>query len=285
MAEPSLAQQSFLEQRKRKLRAITFARIFIFLLFLLIWEMSARLHVIDAFIFSSPSKIALCFFGMLLDKSIFSSPSRVYKMFVSMAMDHSIFLHMGVTLAETLISFLLVFLFSLLTAVLLWLFHSLSRVLEPYLVVLNSLPKSALAPLLIVWLGANMKTIVVAGMSVAVFGSILTIYTGFSEVDPEKIKLIRTLGGNRRDVLGKVVLPSSIPIFINTMKVNIGLCLVGVVIGEFIGSRQGLGYLIIYGSQVFQLDMVLMSIVILCVMAMILYQGINLVEKHCLKRF
>lgn len=234
MAEPSLAQQSFLEKRKRKLRAITFARIFIFLLFLIIWEASARLHLIDAF--------------------IFSSPSRVYRMFVSMISDHSIFLHMGITLAETLISFLLVFLFSLLTAVLLWLFHSLSRVLEPYLVVLNSLPKSALAPLLIVWLGANMKTIIVAGMSVAVFGSILTIYTGFSEVDPEKVKLIYTLGGSRRDVLWKVVLPSSIPIFVNTMKVNIGLCLVGVVIGEFIGSRQGLGYLIIYGSQVFRLD-------------------------------
>lgn len=265
MAEPSLAQQSFLENRKRKLRAITFARIFIFLLFLIIWEASARLHLIDAF--------------------IFSSPSRVYRMFVSMLSDHSIFLHMGITLAETLISFLLVFLFSLLTAVLLWLFHSLSKVLEPYLVVLNSLPKSALAPLLIVWLGANMKTIIVAGMSVAVFGSILTIYTGFSEVDPEKVKLIYTLGGSRRDVLWKVVLPSSIPIFVNTMKVNIGLCLVGVVIGEFIGSRQGLGYLIIYGSQVFQLDMVLMSIVILCIMAMILYQIINLVEKYCLKRF
>ena len=265
MAEPSLAQQSFLENRKRRLRAITFARIFIFLLFLIIWEASARLHLIDAF--------------------IFSSPSRVYRMFVSMISDHSIFLHMGITLAETLISFLLVFLFSLLTAVLLWLFHSLSRVLEPYLVVLNSLPKSALAPLLIVWLGANMKTIIVAGISVAVFGSILTIYTGFSEVDPEKVKLIYTLGGNRRDVLWKVVLPSSIPIFVNTMKVNIGLCLVGVVIGEFIGSRQGLGYLIIYGSQVFQLDMVLMSIVILCIMAMILYQIINLVEKYCLKRF
>ncbi len=206
-------------------------------------------------------------------------------MFVSMAADHSIFLHTGITLAETLLSFLLVFLFSLLVAIVLWLFHSLSRILEPYLVVLNSLPKSALAPLLIVWLGANMKTIIVAGMSVAVFGSILTIYTGFSEVDPEKIKLIYTLGGNRRDVLRRVVLPSSIPIFINTMKVNIGLCLVGVVIGEFIGSRRGLGYLIIYGSQVFQLDMVLMSIVILCVMAMILYQAINLVEKYCLKRF
>ena len=265
MAEPSLAQQSFLEQRKRKLRAITLARIFIFVLFLLIWEASARLHLIDAF--------------------IFSSPSRVCEIFVSMMADRSVFMHIGTTLAETLLSFFLVFLFSLLTAVLLWLFHSLSRILEPYLVVLNSLPKSALAPLLIVWLGANMKTIVAAGMSVAVFGSILTIYTGFSEVDPEKVKLIYTLGGNKRDVLRKVVLPSSVPIFINTMKVNIGLCLVGVVIGEFIGSRQGLGYLIIYGSQVFQLDMVLMSIVILCVMAMILYQAINLVEKYCLKRF
>lgn len=265
MAEPSLAQQSFLEQRKRKLRAITFARILIFLIFALIWEASARLHLIDAF--------------------IFSSPSRVCHTFVSMVSDHSIFLHIGATLLETLVSFFLVFLLSLLTAVLLWLFRSLSKVLEPYLVVLNSLPKSALAPLLIVWLGANMKTIIVAGMSVAVFGSILTIYTGFSEVDAEKIKLIYTLGGSRWNVLKKVVLPSSVPIFINTMKVNIGLCLVGVVIGEFIGSRQGLGYLIIYGSQVFQLDMVLMSIVILCVMAMILYQGINLVEKHCLKRF
>ena len=265
MAEPSLAQQSFLEQRKRRLRAISFARIFIFLLFLLVWEMSARFHQIDAF--------------------IFSSPTRVCRMFASMTADHSIFIHMGATLTETLLSFLFVFLFSLLTAILLWLFRSLSKVLEPYLVVLNSLPKSALAPLLIVWLGANMKTIIVAGMSVAVFGSILTIYTGFSEVDPEKIKLIYTLGGNRRDVLRKVVLPGSIPIFINTMKVNIGLCLVGVVIGEFIGSRQGLGYLIIYGSQVFQLDMVLMSIVILCLMAMLLYQAINLMEKYCLKRF
>lgn len=265
MAEPSLAQQSFLEQRKRRLRAISFARIFIFLLFLLVWEMSARFHLIDAF--------------------IFSSPTRVCRMFASMTADHSIFIHMGATLTETLLSFLFVFLFSLLTAILLWLFRSLSKVLEPYLVVLNSLPKSALAPLLIVWLGANMKTIIVAGMSVAVFGSILTIYTGFSEVDPEKIKLIYTLGGNRRDVLRKVVLPGSIPIFINTMKVNIGLCLVGVVIGEFIGSRQGLGYLIIYGSQVFQLDMVLMSIVILCLMAMLLYQAINLMEKYCLKRF
>lgn len=149
--------------------------------------------------------------------------------------------------------------------------------------ILNSLPKSALAPLLIVWLGANQKTIVVAGMSVAIFGSILTIFNGFSQVDPEKIKLIYTLQGNRMDVLRRVVLPSSIPTFLNTMKVNIGLCLVGVVIGEFIGSRQGLGYLIIYGSQVFKLDWVIMSIALLCVMALLLYSLIHVLEKYCLR--
>lgn len=264
MPEPSLAQQSFLEKRRRNLRTISLIRVLIFLAFLALWEFSTRLHLIDAF--------------------IFSSPSRVVQTFCFMTADGSIFLHIGSTLAETLVSFLLVFLISILLATLLWLSPSLSKICEPYLVVLNSLPKSALAPLLIVWLGANQKTIIVAGISVAVFGSILTIYTGFSEVDAEKIKLIYTLGGKKWDVLWKVVLPSSIPIFLNTMKVNIGLCLVGVIIGEFIGSRQGLGYLIIYGSQVFQLDMVLMSIVILCILAMGLYQMISIIEKNYLKR-
>ena len=261
MSEISLAQQSFLEEKKRQRNWVRAARILLFLLFLILWEGAARAHLIDAFIFSSPSRVWNTFVGMLLDKSIF--------------------LHVGSTLMETLVSFLLVILLSLLAAVLLWLCPLLSKVLDPYLVILNSLPKSALAPLLIVWLGANQKTIVVAGMSVAIFGSILTIYTGFSQVDTEKIKLIYTLGGTRRDVLGKVVLPSSVPILLNTMKVNIGLCLVGVVIGEFIGSRQGLGYLIIYGSQVFKLDWVIMSIVLLCIMALILYSLLQVLERRC----
>lgn len=263
MTDCSPAQQSFLKKRKRNLRAVTFARLFLFLAFLLLWETAARLHLIDAF--------------------IFSSPSRVLKTFRSMALDGSLFLHIAATLSETLASFFLVFLLSLFTAVLLWQSRTLSRIFEPYLVVLNSLPKSALAPLLIVWLGANQKTIITAGISVAVFGSILTIYTGFCGVDPEKIKLIYTLGGKKRDVLSKVILPGSVPIFLNAMKVNIGLCLVGVIIGEFIGSHRGLGYLIIYGSQVFQLDLVLTSIVILCILAMCLYQSLSLAEKLYLK--
>ena len=161
----------------------------------------------------------------------------------------------------------------------------LSEILDPYLVVLNSLPKSALAPLLIVWLGATKTTIIVAGMSVAIFGSILSLYTSFTVVDPGKIKLIYTLGGNRFHALSKVVLPSSIPAIISNMKVNIGLCLVGVIIGEFLAARDGLGYLIIYSSQVFKMDWLLMSIVLLCIMATLLYSLISLLERWCLHRF
>ena len=172
----------------------------------------------------------------------------------------------------------------MLIAVSLWFSERLSEILDPYLVVLNSLPKSALAPLLIVWLGANKTTIIVAGMSVAVFGSILNLYANFMTVDPEKITLIYTLHGNRFHALTKVVIPSSVPAIISTMKVNIGLCLVGVVIGEFIGGREGLGYMIIYGSQVFKLDWLLMSICILCLIAMGLYALISEIEKWYLKR-
>ena len=203
---------------------------------------------------------------------------------MTMAADSSIFMHIGITLAETMLSFALVVILGLVIAVMLWLSPKLSQILEPYLVVLNSLPKSALAPLLIVWLGANMNTIIVAGISVAIFGAVLNLYTGFQEVSPDKIKLIYTLHGTKKDVLFKVVLPSTIPNIISIMKVSIGLCLIGVIIGEFISSKQGLGYLIIYGSQVFKLDLVIMSILILCVIATGLYVLISWVEKMYLKR-
>lgn len=185
---------------------------------------------------------------------------------------------------ETVASFVLVILCALAITILLWFNRKLSETLEPYLVILNSLPKSALAPLLIVWLGTGYKTIIVTGMSVAIFGSILSLYTGFQSVDPEKVKLIYSLGGKKYHVMSKVILPSNIPALFSIMKVNIGLCLVGVVIGEFIAARKGLGYLIIYGSQIFKLDLVIMSIVILCIMAMGLYGLLGLAEKRYLKK-
>jgi NitT/TauT family transport system permease protein len=178
-----------------------------------------------------------------------------------------------------MVSFVLVVVLGLAAAVLLWCSRSASEILEPYLVMLNSLPKTALAPILIVWLGSNIRTIIVAAVSVALFGSIMTLHNGFGSMDPDQIKLIRSLGGTRKDVLFKVLLPGSVPLIISNMKVNIGLCLVGVIIGEFLAARQGLGFLIIYGSQVFRLDLVMMSIVILCIVSAVLYQGITLLEK------
>ena len=262
---PSDGQALFIRRLRRHRITVRTARVLILILFLLLWEFCADQGIIDSFIFSSPSRIAQCFYEMTMDRSIF--------------------LHIGITLYETIVSFLLVTAIGILAAVLLWCSRSLSEILEPYLVVLNSLPKSALAPLLIVWLGATPTTIIVAGMSVAIFGSIMNLYTSFTTVDKEKIKLIYTLHGNRRHALFKVVLPSSVPAVISNMKVNIGLCLVGVVIGEFLAARSGLGYLIIYSSQVFKMNWLLMSIVLLCIMAMALYAVIGVVEKLYRKRF
>lgn len=265
MTEISLAQQNFLSAQKKHKRTVTVSRLCVFILFLGLWETASQTGLIDSFIFSSPSRIFLCAYGM--------------------ALDHSLFTNIGITLFETLVSFFLVILFALTITIILWFNKHVSETLEPYLVVLNSLPKSALAPLLIVWLGANYNTIIITGMSVAIFGSILSLYNSFQSVDTEEVKLIYTLGGNKLHVLTKVVLPSSLPSLFSLMKVNIGLCLVGVIIGEFIAARAGLGYLIIYGSQVFKLDWVIMSIVILCLIAVILYQAIVTVEKLCLKHY
>lgn len=233
LEKASLAQQSFVLKHKKHHRFVRHTRLIVLVCFLLLWELASALGWIDSFFFSSPSKVAVCFFDMTMHKNLF--------------------VHIGVTLMETILSFLLVAVLSLASATLLWYCKKLSEVSEPYLVILNSLPKSALAPLLIVWLGTGIKTIIIAGISVAIFGSVISLYAGFLQVDSEKLKLIETLGGSRKDAFSKVVLPASIPTILSTMKVNIGLALVGVIIGEFLAARRGLGYLIIYAAQVFQL--------------------------------
>lgn len=257
-------QEKYEYARLRHRHLVVLSRFLILVFFLFIWEVSAQLGYIDAFFFSSPSRVALCFIDMVSDGTFFTNT--------------------GITLLETIASFLLVLIISMLSATLLWYSKKCSEILEPYLVVLNSLPKSALAPLFIVWLGTGINTIIVAGISVAIFGSIINLYTGFSQVDEEKIKLIYTLGGKKKDAFLKVVLPGSIPVILSNMKVNIGLALVGVVIGEFLAARRGLGYLIIYGSQVFQLNLVITSIIILCMIAMGLYQMIQSLEHYYQKK-
>ena len=178
MPEISRQQKQYLARQKKEKHIILAARTLLFVLFMGLWEISSDLGWIDSFIFSSPSLIA--------------------ETFLSMCRDQSLFAHIAVTLAETLVSFFFVVILGVGTAVLLWCSRRIARILEPCLVVLNSLPKSALAPLLIVWLGANERTIVVAGMSVAIFGSVINLYSGFCQADPEKLKLIETLGGTQK---------------------------------------------------------------------------------------
>ena len=256
-------QKVYLESIKKFRYKVRILQIAFFFAFLLLWEFLSAKEIINPFIFSSPLRITSTFKDMVLDRSLFP--------------------HIGMTLAETFISFFLVFLLSILGAILLWWNKTLSAIAEPYLVVLNSLPKSALAPLLLVWFGATVKMILITSVSVVIFGSILTIYTGFKETDPDKLMLIETLHGTKWHKLKLVVIPESIPLLFGVMKSNIGLCLVGVIIAEFMGARMGLGYLIIYSSQVFKLDWVLMSIVLLCIIAMGLYDVIGKLEKRILR--
>lgn len=261
----SVKQQEYVKKCKRNEIKIKLYQLMIFICFIFLWEYAAKNGIINDFIFCSPSKL--------------------YKTMLSMLKDGSLLYHIAVTLYETLLGFVIVIAGSLIVSTIFWWNETLSKVLEPYLVVLNALPKSALAPVLIVWLGANKTTIIVCACSVAVFGSILNIYTGFINVDSDKIKLIKTLKGSRFECLKLVVLPSNVPNIISIMKVNIGLCLVGVVIGEFLAAREGLGYLIIYGSQTFKMSNVLLSILILCIIAMMLYMILQHIEKKLAEYF
>lgn len=247
------------KRQKRNHQFLMAGRFLIGILFFAIWELCARFGIINDF--------------------IFSSPSRVIRTIRDFAAAQTLWLHISITLGETALSFILTIVISLSAALLFWRFRWIYRLLEPYLILLNSLPKSALAPLLIVWLGNKPRTIIVVAVSLAVFGAILTLYHAFESIDQEKLKLIRTLNGKRIHLVTKVLLPSTVLVFLNNMKVNIGLCLVGVIIGEFLAARAGLGYLIIYGSQTFKMDYVVTAILILCAAAICLYALLTWAES------
>lgn len=253
-------QKRYLKKALKKRRLITFYQVLILIVLIIAWEIGAVTGIIEPF--------------------IFSSPRRVWGAFIEMVMDGSIFYHVGVTLYETIISFALGTVIGILIATLLWWNRQLSKILEPYLVVFNSLPKTALAPIIIVWLGHNQKSIIITALTVAIVVTIINVFNGFIHVSSEKIKLIYTFNGTKKDVLTKVVFPANIANIISTMKVNIGLSLIGVIIGEFIAGKHGLGHLILYGSQVLKMDWVIMSIIILAMVATGLYELIVFFEKR-----
>jgi len=238
---------------------VAVAQLFILLGIIVLWEVLANLKIIDSFIMSQPSRIVKTFSNM---------------------MTNGLMEHIGVTCLETMIGFLLGTLLGTLIAVLLWWSNFMSRVMEPFLVILNSLPKIALGPVIIIWVGAGMQAIIVVALAISLIVTVLEMLSGFKNTDSEKIRMIKTFGATRRNIFTKVVFPSNIGTLFNALKVNIGLSLVGVIAGEFLVSKAGLGYLIVYGGQVFQMDLVMCSVIILAIVAALMYQAVVLLEKY-----
>lgn len=249
---------------KRKAKFLTIlAQVSFLAIFVAVWEILARFEVIDSF--------------------ITSSPSRMFKTFADM-LKNGLMTHIAVTCMETLIGFLLGTLLGTLIASLLWWSPFLSKVMSPYLAVLNSLPKVALGPIIIIWVGAGTSAIVTMALAISLIVTIMEVLNGFTATDVNRIKMAESFGASKFQVFTKIVFPSNIPTLLNVLKVSMGLSMVGVITGEFLVSKAGIGYLIVYGGQVFKLDLVMTSVIILAVVATIMYQGIILFQRFINKR-
>ena len=258
----SIDRQKYLKKVKLRKVEIFATQIFIVIAFIAIWEILAQTGKIDSF--------------------ITSQPSRIVKTFMNLS-SNDLLEHLRITCTETLIGFGIGTFAGVVIAIILWWSPFISKISEPFLVVLNSLPKTALGPVIIIWVGAGMPAIIVMALAISLIVTILEILNGFLHTEEEKIKMAKTFNASKFQILTKIVIPSNIPTFFNTLKVNIGLSLVGVISGEFLVSKGGLGYLIVYGGQVFQLDLVMTSVIILAIVAALMYKSIVLLEKGIVK--
>ncbi len=257
--EKSEGYKQYLWQKKKKY-TILFWQMFLTVGFIGIWELLARYEIVNTF--------------------LVSSPSQIYKLFISYVADGSLFKHVGISVWETILGFTLGTLLGIIIAIFLWWSETLAKILDPVLVVLNALPKTALAPILIVWAGAGIQGIVVTAITISIVTTILSAYNYFIHVDEDKIKMLKSFGASKMQILTKLILPANVANIINIVKINIGLSWVGVIVGEFLVSRYGIGYLIVYGGQVFRLDLVMMGVAVLAICAFIMYSIVNVIEKY-----
>ncbi len=258
LKELPVARQAYLKKIRRDKIKVAVLQAVILVAFLGLWQLLASTGIIDDF--------------------ITSSPIRIIKMF-SQLLSQDIFKHIGITLLECVIGFVVSGLLGFIIAVGLWASDTARRVLEPYIVTLNSLPKIALGPIIIVWMGAGMKAIVTMTVLICVIVTVISVLAGFLACDEGKILLMKSMGASKLQIFFKLVLPNSLPNLISVLKINVGLAWVGTIMGEYLVSSAGLGYLIIYGGQVFKLDLVMTSTVILCVLAALMYLAVALIEK------
>lgn len=259
----SSEHQEYLKSIKREKNFIKIMQIFIFVIFIFLWEWAAKNNHVDRF--------------------LTSMPSAIFDLILKYVEDGSLFKHLYVSTTETIAGFFAGTIVGLLVAILLWWFERLAKITDPYIVILNSLPKTALAPIIILWAGMGFSGIVVTAASISVVVTIMTLYTGFINVENDKIVLLKTMGANKFQILMKVIIPANIPSIMSVIRVNIGLSWIGVIVGEFLVSKAGIGYLILYGSQTFKLDLVMMGVFVLGIIAALMYFLAAWLEKRVIK--
>lgn len=256
-------QKLFLKNIKKEKIIIKLFQLLLVFIILIAWEMLTKYEIINGFIWSSPSRIIITIFNLIQNDSFFN--------------------HISITLLEVLISFFLGILLAFIIALILYIYKFLAKIIDPFLTMLNSLPKVALGPLIIIIAGANIKSIIIMALLINVIVSTLTIYNGFNNTDEYKLKLLKTLGASKKDILINLVIPSSYQTIVTSLKLNLSLTLIGVIMGEFLVSKEGIGYLIVYGKQVFNLDYVMTGIILLAIISYIIYKLITILEQMLLK--
>lgn len=265
MKNYSLEHLMYLKKMKKEKIFIIVSRFFIIFFFLFLWEFLSRVGIINTFLFSSPSRICNTICGLIKDGSFFK--------------------HFNITIYEVIVSFILSNIFGFIIAVLFLINNKVYKIFDPYITVLNSLPKVALGPLIIIWIGSGIKSIVFMALLISVFITIINIYNGFISVNKNYIIMLKSFGASNLDVFFKIILPSNIYNIISTLKINVSMNLIGVIMGELLVSKNGIGYLIMYGSQVFNIDLVITGIFILGFISYIMYYLIEKVEsKYNFKR-
>lgn len=256
-------QKNYLKKKKREKLIVIFFQLLIVVVGLVLWEYLSYFKIINPF--------------------IYSSPSRIFKTIINLYNQNNLFIHIFTTLKEIIIAFVIGNILAFIISIIFYEFDILAKIFDPFLTVLNSLPKVALGPVIIIIAGANVKSIIIMALLINLIVSIITIYNGFLATDKIKIKMFKTFGASKKDILLYLIIPSAYPTIISSLKMCISLTLIGVITGEFLVSKSGIGYLIIYGTQVFNLDLVMAGILILLVISYLLYKFVNSLEKKLLK--
>lgn len=250
--------------RFRTVKIIT-CQILILVLFITIWQLLSDKGIINSF---------LC-----------SSPKKVLSTIINLWKSNDLLIHVWVTLKEILISFGIGSIIGIFFAAFFWWSPFASKVLDPYLTILNSLPKVSLGPIIIIWAGANQNSIILMALLISTISTIISVYVGFKHTNKISIKLMKSFKANKFQIFTKVILPSNINTIISSLKINLSMTFVGVIMGELLVSKEGLGYLINYGSQVFNTNLVITGVILLGILTSILYFLILFIENKLKKEW